>query len=731
MPYNYGGRQVAFVDYELPQSGKYTIYAREDNGDMTSGYWLSLHCRETLRDNALALPYDTTLTSVAISPYGDVDAYSFTGQAGEHVIIRLDPDGIDTYFRGMLELYSPSDSLLKSAYDSWTNPNNPYNYGGRQVAFVDYELPQSGKYTIYAREDNGDMTSGYWLSLHCRETLRDNALALPYDTTLTSVAISPYGDVDAYSFTGQAGEHVIIRLDPDGIDTYFRGILELYSPSDSLLKSAYDSWTNPNNPYNYGGRQVAFVDYELPQSGKYTIYAREDNGDMTSGYWLSLHCRETLRDNALALPYDTTLTSVAISPYGDVDAYSFTGQAGEHVIIRLDPDGIDTYFRGMLELYSPSDSLLKSAYDSWTNPNNPYNYGGRQVAFVDYELPQSGKYTIYAREDNGDMTSGYWLSLHCRETLRDNALALPYDTTLTSVAISPYGDVDAYSFTGQAGEHVIIRLDPDGIDTYFRGMLELYSPSDSLLKSAYDSWTNPNNPYNYGGRQVAFVDYELPQSGKYTIYAREDNGDMTSGYWLSLHCRETILSNADTLSLLQGDRQDTLRIYGDLNAYVFLVDENDSTRFVVTSLSGGAEPDLELYGPGDSLVSRTHGGTTAVVEDAIFIKSGIYKMFVGDYGSDEFGRYQFTWTGIRPMAMHVVRHRLPAILTGAFFTHTFEAIGGHSPYTWSLASGTLPVGFSLSSDGVLDGSTADTGKFAFVVRGDGFRGCDGDQRIHS
>ena len=55
------------------------------------------------------------------------------------------------------------------------------------------------------------------------------------------------------------------------------------------------------------------------------------------------------------------------------------------------------------------------------------------------------------------------------------------------------GEVDTLTFTGQAGEHVIIRLDPDGVDTYFRGMLELYSPSDSLLKSAYDSWTNPNN----------------------------------------------------------------------------------------------------------------------------------------------------------------------------------------------------------------------------------------------
>jgi|GEM_PF-4474454 len=115
-------------------------------------------------------------------------------------------------------------------------------------------------------------------------------------------SIDSLGDMDAYSFIGQSGERVIIRMDPEGIDTEFRGIPKVFGPSDTLLISDYDSWTNSWYPYNYGGRQVSFVDFELPEDGQYIIYARENDGDMISDYWLSLHCRESLRANAIVIP---------------------------------------------------------------------------------------------------------------------------------------------------------------------------------------------------------------------------------------------------------------------------------------------------------------------------------------------------------------------------------------------------------------------------------------------
>lgn len=45
----------------------------------------------------------------------------------------------------------------------------------------------------------------------------------------------------------------------------------------------------------------------------------------------------------------------------------------------------------------------------------------------------------------------------------------------------------------------------------------------------------------------------------------------------------------------------------------------------------------------------------------------------------------------------------------------FAALGGTSPYTWSVTDGTLPEGLSLSSAGVLSGTPTTEGTFQFTV----------------
>jgi hypothetical protein len=53
---------------------------------------------------------------------------------------------------------------------------------------------------------------------------------------------------------------------------------------------------------------------------------------------------------------------------------------------------------------------------------------------------------------------------------------------------------------------------------------------------------------------------------------------------------------------------------------------------------------------------------------------------------------------------------------GAAYNQTLTAMGGAGAYTWSLASGALPPGITLSSAGILSGTFTTTGTYAFTVR---------------
>ena len=59
---------------------------------------------------------------------------------------------------------------------------------------------------------------------------------------------------------------------------------------------------------------------------------------------------------------------------------------------------------------------------------------------------------------------------------------------------------------------------------------------------------------------------------------------------------------------------------------------------------------------------------------------------------------------------------LPAAIAGAGYSATLAATGGAQPYTWALASGTLPDGITLSAAGTLAGTPASAGTFAFTAR---------------
>ena len=58
---------------------------------------------------------------------------------------------------------------------------------------------------------------------------------------------------------------------------------------------------------------------------------------------------------------------------------------------------------------------------------------------------------------------------------------------------------------------------------------------------------------------------------------------------------------------------------------------------------------------------------------------------------------------------------LPGATVGTPYSHSLTATGGTGPYTWALASGSLPAGLSLSPAGVVTGTPTARGTFPFSV----------------
>jgi uncharacterized repeat protein (TIGR01451 family) len=75
-----------------------------------------------------------------------------------------------------------------------------------------------------------------------------------------------------------------------------------------------------------------------------------------------------------------------------------------------------------------------------------------------------------------------------------------------------------------------------------------------------------------------------------------------------------------------------------------------------------------------------------------------------------------TQSGPAPTALSIsTASPLAPATVGVTYSQTLAASGGTPPYTWSVASGALPGGLSLSTSGVLSGTPSATGTFTFTA----------------
>jgi hypothetical protein len=213
---------------------------------------------------------------------------------------------------------------------------------------------------------------------------------------------------------------------------------------------------------------------------------------------------------------ETMSGDIAIN--GQMDSYTFQGTTGQGIVIEMDADG--SGLGPAFYLYGPDGTIETKVVGG---------YNDMRIRLEDYQLKQTGIYTIVAAASGGwDTTGKYGLSLvligGSSSSQQDPDGGSIASGQTQSAAINPNGDTDIFTFQGTTGQGIVIEMAADG--SGLGPALYLYGP-DGIIETKVVG--------GYNATRIRLEDYQLKQKGIYTIVAAASGGwDTTGKYGLSL-----------------------------------------------------------------------------------------------------------------------------------------------------------------------------------------------------
>jgi hypothetical protein len=607
-------------------SGTFTVIVDDTTGTIATGAY-SLTMVMTGSPLAITPGYPggaltNGSTYQAGLPIGALDAWSFTAMAGEAIVVRAGESSATNNFLPWVRLYGPDGSLLGSSYGPGfgevavqaTNSgaflvvidNNPYDSSAGEGTYI-LTLAETGSPLVITPGDpGGPLTNGS-----------------------TYKAGIPVGGLNAWSFTGTAGEAIVVRAGESSSTNYFAPWVRLYGPDGSLLGSSYGlgfgevavQATNSgtflvvvgNNPY-YGDSAAGTYILTLVETGSPLVITPGDpGGSLTNGS-----------------------TYQAGIPVGGLDAWSFTATAGEAIVVRAGESSSTNSFAPWVRLYGPDGSLLGSSY-------------GLGFGEVAVQATNSGMFLVVIGNNPyySDSADGTYI-LTLAETgsplvITPGASGGPLTNGSTYQAGMPIGGLDAWSFTATAGETFVVRAGVTSSTNNFAPWVRLYGPNGALLGSSFGNGygevtmqaTNSgtflvvigNNPY-----------YNDSADGTYTLTLAETGSplEITPGYQGGSLTGATGYNGNITV--------------GAIEPWTFTICAGDYIVVRADVLSSTNQFDcwVRLYGPNGALLGSDAGTTFGEVALRA-TNSGTFLVVIGNnpYDSDlGSGTYLLTANGL-------------------------------------------------------------------------------------
>lgn len=511
----------------LPADGSYTIGVTSFQAGETGRYRLVASTSER--------PIDISLLSSAEGALGSgdeqlesgefVDNFTFTGEAGDLVELRLSSTDFDPY----LMLRGPGGASF----------DNDDAAPGDTNALITATLPASGEYRIMATSYAAGERGAYRLDAAgaqiAAQPVRDvrsqfgNAGAGEMLTVGTSVSgtLAPRDEqlesgefFDIYTLQAAPGTRLSLRLRSDAFDTY-------------LAAFGSDGFQATNDDDATGGTTDSRIEVMMPVSGTLTVAATSYAAGETGGYTLVAEPSSAASGGPIDPGTSTPLTlgdavagmleaSDDRGQRGIEDSFVFQAAAQQEIDFALTSADFDTF-------------LLVEGPDGFSAENDDDPRARTLNSRIRTVLPEAGTYRIVVTSYDGEGTGSYRLrtgaAANAEGEVARNTLPLVLGEKLTGTlgdadnTLETGEYADFYRFDGQRGQRLTFTMESDEFDT----LLALDMPDGRREENDDRAGMEDTNS------RLAIT---LPEDGVYQLTATSFAPGMAGTYSLTMQTAE-------------------------------------------------------------------------------------------------------------------------------------------------------------------------------------------------
>lgn len=556
----------------------------------------------------------------AISPVGDADSWTFSATTGDRIIIRVGEITQTGSFNPRIRLQNPSAVQIASAQNA-------------TAAEIAVTATNTGTFTLIVDDAGGVATGTYRLTLAKSPgdifvAPGDEGGPLTNGVTYEGNNLPP-GDLDVWSFSANAGDSFVIKAGQMSDTNNFDPWIRVYGPDGVLLGSAADAAS-------------AEVSLRATNSGTFLVVVATDFYYSTAA---SGTYRLTLAKTGSAIvvaagdeggPLTNAVAHQGNMPLGDLDAWSFSANSGESIVLKVGQVTDVGNFDPWVRLYGP-DGVLIGSDDAGS------------AAEVAIRATNSGTFLVLIGNHPyySDAASGSYLLTLAKTG--DPIMVSPGDeggpltNAVTHQGIMPLGDLDLWNFTAIAGESVVVKVGQITDVGNFDPWVRLYGPDGALLGSVQDGAAAEVaiRATNSGAFLVVI--------GNYPYYS-----DASSGTYLL-----TLAKTGGPIVVAPGDEGGSLTgasVYngnipiGDLDLWTFTICAGQfiAVRADELTQTNSFAPWVRLYGPNGVMIGS--GWDAAFGEVALTTtNSGTFLVVIGNndyYNNSGSGAYQLTVNGL-------------------------------------------------------------------------------------